>query len=53
MEELKRQKSQDKNVNRILRTETSRTNLKKNFKEHKKRKQKEMMKKKRPLMRYN
>lgn len=53
MEQWKRQNAQAKSLSRILRAETSLPELEKNFKEQKKREQIEMVKKKRPLIRYD
>ena len=53
MEQWRRQNAQAKSLSRILRAETSLPELEKNFKEQKKREQIEMVKKKRPLIRYD
>ena len=53
MEKLRRRNAQAKSLNRISGAESSPQALEKNFKEQKTRKQKEMMKKKRPLTRYD
>ena len=53
MEKLRRRNAQAKSLNRISEAESSPQDLEKNFKEQKTRKQKEMMKKKRPRTRYD